>query len=172
MIETKRMLLKRFSENDYGLIAPILCDPEVMYAWEHGFSRGEIEEWLRKNIERYGKHGIGWLRAVEKDSGKTIGAIGLIYNEDINGKAAWELAYLLDKKFWGKGYAKEGAQSCVDYAFDVLGAKEVVAQMRTNNDASRMVAESLGMKRTGQYDRKYCGKIMPHYIYVKEKDER
>ncbi len=170
VFETPRMEISRFTMEDQDLVSVFLKDPEVMYAWEHGFSDDEVREWLEKNIARYEKHGYGWMRADDKQTGENVGAVGLIYTENINGEDGWELAYILNKRFWGKGYAAEGAAACVQHALDVIGAKKVFCQMRVTNDSSRAVAEKIGMKFAGTYDRAYDGKVMPHHIYVEERE--
>lgn len=172
MIESKRMTLKKFTAQDFDALQPILGNPEVMYAWEHGFSDEEITNWINKNLKRYADDGCGYLHAVDKETGKTVGAIGLIYNRDMDGRAGWELGYILSKDFWGRGYAKEGARACIDYALSEWNADAVYCEMRTNNESSRCVAEALGMKSLGAYDREYCGQVMPHYLYVQEKHDK
>lgn len=169
LFETQRMNFRAFTMDDRKLVNVFLQDPEVMYAWEHGFSDEEVIEWLEKNIERYQKDGYGWLCAEEKSTGKNIGAIGLIYTQNINGVDGWEIAYIVNKEFWGKGYATEGAQGCIAHAFDVIGADQVFSQMRINNDSSRAVAEKIGMEYVATYDRLYRGAQMPHHVYVMRK---
>lgn len=168
LIETERMTIRRFTMEDFGTASVFLKDPEVMYAWEHGFSDEEVTEWLEKNMARYQKHGYGWLRADDKQTGENVGTLGIIYNEDINGEAGWELGYIINKSFWGKGYAAEGAAACAKYILEEIGAPKVFSQMRVTNEGSRAVAEKIGMKHIGTYDRFYCGKTMPHHIYAEE----
>lgn len=169
LFETERMKIRRFTMDDRDLAGVFLKDPEVMYAWEHGFSDDEVSEWLRKNLSRYAERGYGWLCADDKRTGENVGAMGLLYNESINGAAGWELGYIVNKKFWGKGYAAEGAAGCIKHAFEVIGAEKVFSQMRVNNQSSRAVAEKIGMKHIGTYDREYMGKTMPHHVYLEER---
>ncbi|MBC5648418.1 GNAT family N-acetyltransferase [Christensenella tenuis] len=169
LFETERMAFRRFTMEDRETVNVFLRDPEVMYAWEHGFSEDEVTEWLEKNLGRYAQYGYSWLCADDRKTGENIGAIGLIYNEDINGEACWEIGYIVNKKFWGMGYAAEGARGCVRHAFDVIGTGRVISQMRTNNASSRAVAQKIGMKYVATYDRIHHGKKEPHDIYVIEK---
>ncbi|MEA4963740.1 GNAT family N-acetyltransferase [Lutispora sp.] len=69
---------------------------------------------------------------------------------------------IFHKKFWGKGYAIEGAKACVNYAFSKLNTYKVIAQIRPNNFQSRKVAERLGMKIEGEYIKHYRGGDVPH----------
>lgn len=170
IIESERLVLQRLKQEDFDAIAVFLKDPEVMYAWGHGFSDEEVHEWLDKNLKRYEDDGYAFFLAVNKQTGKPVGVTGIIHNE-INGKQRWEIGYIIDKKFWKQGYAKEGSKACLEHAFREMAPDEMVFQMRTDNIASQKVAESLGAKREGEYIRHYWGEDMPHYIYVIKRED-
>ena len=85
--------------------------------------------------------------------------------EEIDGEKHIGIAYILDKKFWGQGYAVEGTKACVEYAFSKLGAKEVIAEIRPTNKGSLKVAERLGMEIKDKFVKHYNGIEMPHLIY-------
>lgn len=53
----------------------------------------------------------------------------------------------------------------MEYAFRVLGASIVIADIRPENLSSRAVAERVGMKMVGEYDKIVNGRIMTHFIY-------
>lgn len=73
--------------------------------------------------------------------------------------------------FLHKGYAREGAAACADYAFHALGAAEVIADIRPENSASVAVALSLGMKPSGTFDKIVGDKIMQHTLYVLKRSD-
>ncbi len=170
IIESQRILLRRLEEEHKEEICVYLKDPTVMYAWGHGFSDEEVADWIARNQKRYEQYGYGYFYAQDKETGKNIGTIGLIYNEDIDGRSCWELGYILKKDCWGKGYAKEAAKACIDHAFAVIGTELVAAQMLTTNLSSRGVAISLGMKSAGEYLRDYRGEKLLHAVYLMEKE--
>lgn len=171
MIESERIFMRKLSRDDFDEVAVFLRDPEVMYAWGHGFSDEEIYAWLDRNIARCERDGCGVLLASDKESGDVIGAIGLIKNPDIDGREYWELLYILKREAWGKGYAQEGSRACIDFALDELGADEVAAQMRVENKGSAKVAEAVGMKWVKDYDRVYNGEVEPHSLFVYKRGE-
>ena len=110
IIETDRLLFRKISKDDYVEIANILQDIEVMYAWEKSFSDEEVNSWIEENLKRYEKHGYSYFLVVEKASKKTVGVMGPLI-ETINEEEFTGIAYILNKKYWGKGYATEGAKS-------------------------------------------------------------
>lgn len=62
-----------------------------------------------------------------------------------------ELGYHIFRPFRHMGYAREAAAAIRDYAHEVLGAR-LCAMIQTKNQASRAVAEGLGMECIGGMD--------------------
>jgi RimJ/RimL family protein N-acetyltransferase len=164
VLETPRLYLRTIQINDYDALCPILQDMDVMYAWEHAFSDKEVSDWIDENIMRYGRDGFSYWAVIEKLSHQFAGVTGLIA-EQADGENYVGIGYIYNKSYWKKGYAFEGASACVDYAFKTLHLKEITAQVRPENTASRKVAEKLGMTIKKQFVRKYKGKDMPHLLY-------
>ena len=81
-----------------------------------------------------------------------------------------QVGYLFQKAFWHKGYATEAAIACKNYAFQVLGAKEVYSIIRDNNLASQNVAKRNGMKVCGKIVKHYYNMDMPHLLFKTEKN--
>lgn len=150
--------------NDYDSVAKIMSNADVMYAWEHGFCAEEIRQWIIKRMQRYDTLGYDYLLAIDKSSGNVIGQIGLL-DEDIAGQHYVGIGYIIDKPYWGMGYATEGAKAMIDYAFNSLKVNQIVATIRPENTKSIAVAERLGMRLTATEVKHYNGKEMPHYVY-------
>lgn len=168
VFSSERLNFRKISANDYKSLCKILQDKEIMYAWEHAFSDEEVSEWIDKNLVRYKNEGFSYFAAIEKNTQSFIGVIGPLI-DDINGKKQIEIAYILDKEYWGSGYAIEGAKACVEYAFNALNIDKVIAQIRPENTSSRKVAEKIGMKIEGEFIKTYNGKDMLHLIYSRSK---
>ncbi len=169
VIETPRLGLRRIQEADFDALYAFLGDPEVMYAWEHGFSQEDVRAFIARTMRRYREDGFAHFGAIEKASGTLIGAIGPIV-EVVEDVPYIGLGYILHKGYWGKGYALEGAAASMQYAFDVLGAEQVIAEIRPENLPSQKVAQKLGMTVEREFVKHYRGKDMPHLIYSKTRD--
>ncbi len=65
---------------------------------------------------------------------------------------AVEVAWRLDRRYWGRGYATEAAQASVDDGFRRIGLTAVVAMTTLGNHASIRVMERLGMTRSIEFD--------------------
>jgi len=170
MIKTKRLILRQITQDDFTDLCEILQDADVMYFWEHTFSESQVQEWIDRQLKRYEQTGVGVWIAIEKETGKTVGQIGLVYG-DIEGEDVLELTYMLKKAYWGKGFAFEGGKACLDYAFKEMKMDKVYAPIRPENQASVKVAEKLGFEMHGEYFKHYNGKDMRHLIYVIDKQE-
>lgn len=86
--------------------------------------------------------------AILKDN-EHIGAVSVYMSDDY---AEGELGWIINKKYWGKGYATEAAKAVFDFAVEKLRVKRIFAHCDSENVASYKVMEKLGMSlvsRTG-----------------------
>ena len=77
MIETKRLLLREMTLQDFDALHRILTDPDVMQHYPHAFDEAEVQGWIKKNIQRYQTFGFGLWAVCLKDTGEMIGDCGL-----------------------------------------------------------------------------------------------
>ena len=83
---------------------------------------------------------------VDPDTDKVIGAIQLAIDE-VNQSA--EINFIVHPNYWGDGVATDIAKTIIKYAFKVLKLNRIGAAIDSNNIASGIVLEKLGMKREG-----------------------
>lgn len=164
ILETERLYLREMEQSDFDSLGKILKDPKAMYAYEHGFSDEEVQEWLDKQLKRYCDYGFGLWAVIEKSSNQMIGQCGLTM-QDFNGREVLEVGYLFQRAYWHKGFATEAAVACKEYAFEHLKADEVYSIIRDNNTASQNVALRNGMTVCGKFTKHYYGMDMPHLVY-------
>ena len=102
------------------------------------------DDWLARQMERYEIHGPANWYAERKEDGAFIGVMGVILSE-IHGAKCAELGYLVHPDFQRQGYAYEGANACMEYAFTALNADYVTAAVAADNLPSIHLAEKLGL---------------------------
>lgn len=168
--ETERLVIRRLTGKDVNALHSIMKKQEVMYAWEHGFAKGDVRKWINRQLVRYHKDGIGYYALCLKENGTLIGQAGLM-KSTINGEERVELGYILDNAYWHQGYALEAAHACLDYAFRQLELPSVCCSIRPENEASIRVAERLDMSLCGEHTVTYRGKDMLHLIYERSGDD-
>src|SRR5215510_16473925 len=105
-LETDRLLLRTFREEDFEDYASFCADPEVM-RFLGGKTLNRLEAWrhIAFMIGHWHLRGYGPWAAIEKATGKLVGRIGFL---NPVGWPAFELGWTLGRPFWGKGYATEG----------------------------------------------------------------
>jgi len=163
-LETDRLILREIRQSDYSALCAILQDPEVMYAYEGAFDDRETRDWFDKTLARYKNYGFGHWAVTLRENGAMIGQCGLLLKA-IDGELLLEVGYLFNKDYWHKGYAIEAAAACKRYAFDVLGAGEVVSIIRDTNLDSMYVAIRNGMTVKKRIVKHYRGVDMPHLVF-------
>lgn len=166
-LETDRLLLRQFTEDDADLLFALDSDPDVMrHVGPYGLPDSEAyRQHIRKNfLPYYAKYeGYGFWAVIEKAGGAFIGWLTLrpaldyrFAREADFGPEDFELGYRLRKAAWGKGYATEAARALVRKAFTELGMTRVVAAALATNLASIRVMEKVGLEQVGQF-------ILPGY---------
>jgi RimJ/RimL family protein N-acetyltransferase len=144
-LETERLRLRSFRRSDLDDYAALNADPEVL----RYLSGGMEQPWDRGRSWRHMAFLLGhWLLggsgmwALElKETGAFLGMVGFAEPE---GWPGCELAWKLVRRWWGHGYATEGARAARDYAFTVLEKDRLISLIHPENRASIRVAERLG----------------------------
>lgn len=148
-LETERLVLRRFTEDDVENLVELDGDPGVMRFINGGrpTARDEIEnEVLPAFLAYYERYaGFGFWAVVEKSTGRFVGWFHLRPAEGAP-PGEVELGYRLRRSAWGKGYATEGSRALIDKGFAELGVRRVFASTMVVNVASRRVMEKAGLK--------------------------
>jgi RimJ/RimL family protein N-acetyltransferase len=144
-VETARLRLRLFTPDDLERLCELTSDPEVMryIGYGHTFSREETRANLDKIMEGFRRRGYGRWALERRDTGTLIGYCGF---STMNPEVGVEVAYLLAREEWGKGYALEAGRATLRYAFETLGLDSVAGITLHGNRRSRTVLERLGMK--------------------------
>ena len=148
-LETERLRLRRFTDDDVENLVELDGDPAVMKFINGGrpTPRAEIEdEVLPAFLGYYVRfEGYGFWAVVEKSTGRFL---GLFHFRPAKGAPPGEieLGYRLRMSAWGKGYATEGSRALIEKGFVELGVERVVAETMVVNVASRRVMEKAGLR--------------------------
>lgn len=165
ILETARLRLRRFTLDDADALEAVLGDLVAMQYYPAPYDRAGIEDWIRRNLARYADSGFGLWAMLPKHSDELIGDCGC-YVREIDGNFEFEMGWHVRRDLWGRGYATEAAQSCLEQAFSSLGAERVIALVRPENLSSCRVAEKIGMK----CERVIFWRGYDHRIYAKSRD--
>ena len=165
VFETDRLLLRHLILDDLDKLFALYQDAEIRQYFPEGIlsyeDTKEELEWHMNGHPEYPELGL-WA-TIHKGTGKFIGRCGLLPWE-IDGKLEVEIAYLLDKSFWGQGLATEAAKGILRYGFETLKLSRLICLIDPENIASQNVAKRIGMTLERRVDG-IAGDNFPTLIY-------
>ena len=143
-IETQRLMIRRFSPEDAGDLYDYLSQEAVVEYESYGvFSRSAAAAEAKRRAED-----SAFLAVCLKDGGKVIGNLyfAQLAPERI---LSWELGYVFNSDYWGRGYAAEACRAIIEYAFHTLSAHRIIAMCNPKNFSSWKLLERLHFRREG-----------------------
>jgi RimJ/RimL family protein N-acetyltransferase len=148
-VETERLRLERWDHAAHGDgFAAMNAQPEVLEFVGGGepMTRAESDAASASIAAHWTAYGFGLWAAVERDSGETLGFVGLthpLWWPEMSDRV--EAGWRLRREAWGAGYATEGARAALRAGFETLGLDQIVSLVHPANERSLAVARRLGM---------------------------
>lgn len=150
ILETERLFLRELTTGDFDALYEVLADSDIMQHYPYTFDESRVRNWINKSIERYEIFGFGLWAVCLKETGEMIGDCGITM-QNINGMIKPEIGYHINKRFQRKGYAKEAARACRDWAFENTPFNILYSYMKKENVASIATALANGMSKVDEY---------------------
>src|SRR3989454_2622766 len=144
ILETDRLLLRKYAEEDAEAFFKLNSDPEVLrFVPDKRLLNVEQARQILVDhpIADYRKHGFGRGACILKSTGEQIGFAGLKYLEEFG---EVDVAFRLMRTHWGLGLATEAALASVRFGFADLGLKRIIGLVMPKNIASVRVLEKPG----------------------------
>ena len=141
ILQTKRLILRPWSENAAEELYKYASDPEVgpPAGWPPHTSVENSREIIRTVLSAPETYAV-----CLKENGKPIGSVGLHRNDLAEKDDEYELGYWIGKPFWGQGLIPEASREMLRYAFEYLGMNRIWCGYYDGNEKSRRVQEKLG----------------------------
>ncbi len=146
MLETKRLLLRRWEESDAEDMYRYTKDPDI--GPPAGWPVHTSAEESRRIIREYFGGREAYAICLKTD-GRAIGAIELKLNghsDMTNRDDECELGFWLGKPFWGQGIMPEAAAVLLRRAFEELGMNKVWCGYYDGNIKSKRTQEKMGFR--------------------------
>lgn len=144
VLETDRLIIRRFTPNDWKDIYEYLSQEQVVKYEPYGI----LTEYECKKEAAVRSRNEVFLAVCLKDSGKLIGNVYFAQQEPKE-FGNWEIGYVFNPKYYGKGYATESCRAVIDYGFKHLKARRIIAMCNPDNISSWKLLERLKMRREG-----------------------
>lgn len=151
IFSTPRLVLRATVESDVGALHDrVFSDVDVIRFVFAGkpFSEAESAEFIHGRFNFAGGE-IGLSSLEERSSGELIGFSGLIPCRAL-GADDLELGFVLARSAWGKGYATEIGLAQIDFGFNRLGRRRLLALVDPANSGSIHVLRKLGMRHESE----------------------
>jgi ribosomal-protein-alanine N-acetyltransferase len=169
VLETERLLLRRFTPEDAADNYLIYTDPENMRFMGRQPDSVEFERYhIRRHIANYyDTHDFGLWAAVLKEDGRLIGRCGLLL-QPVEEAQEVEVSYLIDRHYWGRGLATEAARAVVRLGFERYAFPRIVALINPENVGSVRVAEKVGLKYERAVNFRDFGEVALYVLKAEE----
>lgn len=138
MLQTERLIIRRFTKEDWQDLYEYLRDEEVVQ-----FEPYEVyteEQAKQETLKRVNDD--CFFAVCLKADGTVIGNLTLIEGAF----QTWEVGFVFNRQYQRKGYATESVKALMNYAFTHLGARRIVAMCSPLNEPSWKLLERIGMR--------------------------
>jgi RimJ/RimL family protein N-acetyltransferase len=147
VLDTPRLRLRQWRETDREPFAALNADSRVMEFFPSTLDRTASDAVVDILQSHIADHGYGFWAAELRDSGETIGFIGIqVPRAQLPFSPCVEIGWRLAHRFWGHGYASEGARASLRAGFETLNLSEIVSFTAANNIRSLAVMRRLNMQ--------------------------
>lgn len=152
MIDTDRLILRKWNEDDIPHFAEINSDLKVMEYFPKTLSFEETVSFYNRIADEFKQYGFGLYATVLKSTGEFIGYVGF-HHFDFQAEFSpgIEIGWRLGHKHWNRGYATEAAKACLDYARKRRLFSLVYSFTALCNHRSERVMQKIGMQPMGRF---------------------
>ncbi len=150
IIETGRLIVRTFREEDTDALYSIKTDPRVKEFCpdflDVNTERADILDYIRtfQKTEERGDTDTWRCYAIEsRETGKVMGALSFCKQKMLH---EYDLGWMMISAYTGKGYASEAAEAFAEDFCRAHGVDYLTVVMDTDNPASRRTAEKSGFR--------------------------
>lgn len=145
-IDTQRLRIRPFSENDWPAVATYATMPAIMLYMGGGVQTPEqTQAFVRQNASGEGVTAYALILIAEDK------LIGHMVFHPWFAPRTYEIGWVLHPAYHRQGYASEAALALLRYGFEEMKLHRIIATCQPQNPASYGVMEKIGMRREGHF---------------------
>lgn len=152
LFTSNRLGFRNWKKSDVDTLHEINSNEEVMRYFPKTQNKEQTLDFIHRMQKQFNDKKLCYFAVEIIDTKELIGFIGLseqTYAADFN--PSIDIGWRLHPKFWGKGYATEGAKRCIEYGFSQLNLKEIISVAPIINIPSITVMEKIKMKKVKEF---------------------
>ena len=152
LFASERLGFRNWIDSDIAKIIDISSDPDVMEFFPAIATKIQTVEFIYRMKLMYIEKGYCYFAVNQLKDESFIGFIGLCYQTyESQFTPSVDVGWRLNREYWNNGFATEGAKKCLDYGFNKLGLKKIIATAPIINIKSIRVMKKVGMERLTEF---------------------
>src|SRR5438105_2059197 len=140
ILETSRLSLRPFHEEDVDLLSPLMANEDFMRFSRGVYDREQTLGFLEKILGWQKENKPSLFAMILRSNGTFLGYCGF-YHQHIDEVDEIEIGYRMHPEYWNRGLTTEAARAVRDHAFGDLKLSRVISLISLENIPSRRVAE-------------------------------
>jgi RimJ/RimL family protein N-acetyltransferase len=143
-IEAAHLVLRSWMAQDAEAWFNILQEEDILRYFPNPKppAREKADTYIQHHLQHWQEFGYGHWAVTTRQDGQVVGWCGLEFLPELK---QTEIAYLLSKSVWGRGYATEAARAAVEYGMQKAGLSEIIGLVHPENSGSVRVLEKCGL---------------------------
>ncbi len=152
LFTSERLGFRPWKEDDIDDLHTINSDPQVMRYFPNTLEREQTVAFIERMGLMYADHGYCYFAVELLSDPGVIGFVGIAYQDyEAPFTPGVDVGWRLHRHHWGKGYATEGGDRCLEFGFKQVGLETIWSVAPIANDASIHVMRKLGMSSAGSF---------------------
>ncbi|WP_338812964.1 GNAT family N-acetyltransferase [Bernardetia sp. Wsw4-3y2] len=147
IFKSQRLGFRNWKDSDTENLFALNSDKDIMEFFPYLPSLEQTKDFIERMTTQFENNGFCYFAVDELETEEFIGFIGIAEQTfEADFTPCVDIGWRLDKKYWNKGYASEGAKRCLEFAFNDIKLESIKAVAPKINLKSRKVMEKIGMK--------------------------
>lgn len=150
---SQRLGFRNWLDSDLSEMAVINADIEVMEYFPSIQTEDQTHQFINRMQKQFASKGFCYFAVEIIETQEFIGFIGLseqTYQADFT--PCIDIGWRINRNFWGKGYATEGARKVLCFAFEELKIKKILSIASAINTSSENVMKKIGMQKVKVFE--------------------
>ncbi len=153
LFTSARLGFRNWIPADIDKLHEINSDEKVMEFFPSMPTKEQTTAFVVRMQEQFSERGFCYFAVDKLETGTLIGFIGLsLQTFEAAFTPCTDIGWRISSREWNQGYATEGANRCLDYAFDVLKIDNIFAIAPKLNVKSAHIMTKIGMQKLDEFE--------------------